>query len=72
MDLSTRLDRIARAIVELPADLGSKLDAAEVAVVRHAMLVCDGNQSAAARLLGIERKALVRRWQRIRRESKRK
>jgi transcriptional regulator with XRE-family HTH domain len=64
--LKTSLDRIGGAVVELPKELGSKLDAVEVAVVRLAMLVCEGNQSAAARLLGLERKALTRRWVKIR------
>jgi transcriptional regulator with XRE-family HTH domain len=61
VDLPTRLDRIARAIVELPEDVGPKLDAVEAAVVRHAMFICGGNKSSAARLLGLERKALMRR-----------
>jgi transcriptional regulator with XRE-family HTH domain len=69
-DLRTRLDRIASAIAELPDEIGSKLDAVEAAVVRHAMAICGNNRSAAARLLGVERKALVRRWERIRRETK--
>ena len=55
------LPDIARAIVELPAAVGSKVDAAEAAAVVHAMTLTDDNQSAAARLLGMERKAFVRR-----------
>ena len=66
------LDAIARAITALPVSLGDKLDAAGAAVVEHAMDVCSGNRSAAARLLGMERKALIRRWQRAQRESKRR
>jgi len=65
------LAAIARAIAELPVSVGDKLDAAGGAVVEHAMEVCAGNRSAAARLLGMERKALIRRWQRAQRESKR-
>jgi transcriptional regulator with XRE-family HTH domain len=61
VDLPTRLDRIARAILELPDGVGAKLDAVEAAVVRHAMFICSNNKSAAARLLGLERKALMRR-----------
>ena len=66
VDLPARLDRMARAIVELPEAVGDKLDAAELAIVRHAMFVCGGNKSAAARLLGLERKALMRRSDKLR------
>jgi DNA-binding NtrC family response regulator len=36
------------------------------ATVRYAIEACDGNQSAAARMLGMERKAFVRRLSRLR------
>jgi transcriptional regulator with XRE-family HTH domain len=65
------LPDIARAIADLPAALGSKVDAAESATVLHAMDVTGNNQSAAARLLGMERKAFVRRLARTRRKKKR-
>jgi transcriptional regulator with XRE-family HTH domain len=65
-DLPARLERIARAIVDLPDAVGDKIDAAELAIVRHAMFVCNGNKSAAARLLGLERKALMRRSDKLR------
>ena len=61
VDSAAVLTRIGREIAELPESLGDKIDAAEAATVKHAMHVCAGNQSAAARLLGLERKALVRR-----------
>ena len=61
---------IARAIAELPDQRGSKLDATACAAVLHAMNVCSGNQSAAARLLGMERKAFVRRLRRARRVTR--
>jgi transcriptional regulator with XRE-family HTH domain len=64
------LSEIARAIAELPDRIGSKLDAAESAAVLHAMSVCQENQSAAARLLGMERKAFVRRLRRARRAKR--
>jgi|ERR1700722_12057422 transcriptional regulator with XRE-family HTH domain len=64
------LEGIARAVAELPSRLGDKLDAVGGAVVVHAMEQCGGNRSAAARLLGMERKALIRRWQRVQRESR--
>jgi transcriptional regulator with XRE-family HTH domain len=64
------LEGIARAVAELPSRLGDKLDAVGGAVVEHAMVQCGGNRSAAARMLGMERKAFIRRWQRAQRESK--
>jgi DNA-binding NtrC family response regulator len=64
------LSDIARAIANLPASLGSKVDAAESATVLHAMQVSSNNQSAAARLLGMERKAFVRRLARTKRKKR--
>jgi transcriptional regulator with XRE-family HTH domain len=64
------LPDIARAIAELPDSVGSKVDAAESATVLHAMEISGDNQSAAARLLGMERKAFVRRLARAKRKSK--
>lgn len=61
------LSEIAQAIVDLSGKVGSKIDAVESAAVIHAMNVCHGNQSAAARLLGMERKAFVRRLHRAQR-----
>jgi len=55
------LPEIARAILELPDEVGPKLDAAEAAAILVAMTACRENQSAAARLLGMERKAFTRR-----------
>jgi DNA-binding NtrC family response regulator len=49
----------ARAILRLPVD--NKLQAIEEALVGEAMTLSDGNKSAAARLLGVHRKALSRR-----------
>jgi transcriptional regulator of acetoin/glycerol metabolism len=54
------LDAVARFVLDR-AEPGSKIDLIERAVVSSAMSACAGNQSAAARLLGIERKALGRR-----------
>jgi transcriptional regulator with XRE-family HTH domain len=64
------LSQIARAIAELPVKGGSKIDAAESAVILYAMSVCNDNQSAAARMLLMERKAFVRRLRRARRRTK--
>jgi DNA-binding NtrC family response regulator len=66
------LSQIAKAIAELPTSVGSKVDAAESAAVLYAMKACGDNQSAAARLLGMERKAFVRRLVRSRRHKPKK
>jgi transcriptional regulator with XRE-family HTH domain len=64
--VTERLDKIARVVLsELPDGMGDKLDAVERAIVMHAMTITRGNKSAAARLLGVERKSLVRKWARI-------
>jgi transcriptional regulator with XRE-family HTH domain len=68
-ELKALLARVGRDVAELPNSLGDKLAAVEIAAVRHAVTVCRGNQSAAARMLGLERKALIRRWNRIRRRD---
>jgi transcriptional regulator with XRE-family HTH domain len=57
----TALSVIARAVLELADEVGSKLDAVESATILLAMTACSDNQSAAARLLGMERKAFTRR-----------
>jgi DNA-binding NtrC family response regulator len=54
------LDTVARFVLDRD-DPGSKLDLVERAIIACAMSACSGNQSAASRLLGIERKALGRR-----------
>ncbi len=63
-DSRLEIDRIARALLALPERVGSKLDAVERAVLHHAIESCGGNKSAAARLLGVDRKSLERRWER--------
>lgn len=60
------LPEIAQAITELPSEVGSKVDVMISATVLYAMEACGDNQSAAARLLGMERKAFIRRVQRAR------
>lgn len=57
-------EQIGRAIVELPGR-ADKLRVAEKAAVRYALEVARGNKSAAARLLGVERKAVERRASRF-------
>jgi DNA-binding NtrC family response regulator len=53
------LRTVARDILRLP--LENKLDGIEKALIAEAMALSDGNQSAAARLLGVHRKAVGRR-----------
>lgn len=57
------LERLARAILDLPAS-EPKLSAVERAVITHALAVTNGNKSAAARLLGMDRKAFDRKARR--------
>jgi DNA-binding NtrC family response regulator len=59
------IDRMARSLLALPDRLGSKLDVIERAVLHHAIESCGGNKSAAARLIGVDRKSLERRWERL-------
>jgi transcriptional regulator with GAF, ATPase, and Fis domain len=63
METSRTLDEIARAILDLPAG-GHRLRDVERTVVAHALAKTNGNVSAAARLLGTDRKALERRIER--------
>lgn len=60
-------DALAKAVLALPTP-GSKLDAVQSAVVLHAFAVSNGNVAAAARLLGMERKAYTRKLARARRK----
>jgi two-component system response regulator HydG len=59
------VDKLARSILALPVRIGSKLDVIERAVLHHAIETCGGNKSAAARLIGVDRKALERKWDRL-------
>jgi DNA-binding NtrC family response regulator len=64
-DARTEIDRMARQLLALPERMGSKLDVIERAVLHHAIEISGGNKSAAARLVGVDRKALERRWERL-------
>jgi len=64
IDATAEIDRIARALLALPERLGSKLRVIERAVLHHAIESCGGNKAAAARLIGVDRKMLERRWDR--------
>jgi transcriptional regulator with XRE-family HTH domain len=59
----SRLEQVGRAILDLPDGI-DKLRAAEDAALRLALEVCNGNKSAAARLLGAQRQAFQRRLKR--------
>jgi DNA-binding NtrC family response regulator len=61
----TEIDRLARALLALPERLGSKLAVIERAVLHHAIETCGGNKSAAARMIGVDRRVLERRWDRL-------
>jgi DNA-binding NtrC family response regulator len=64
-DARLEIDRVARSLLALPDRLGSKVDVIERAILHHAIEACGGNKSAAARLIGVDRKALERRWERL-------
>jgi DNA-binding NtrC family response regulator len=64
-DGAREVDRMAKAILALPTRIGSKLDLIERAVLHHAVEMCSGNKSAAARLLGVNRKSLERKLDRL-------
>jgi DNA-binding NtrC family response regulator len=61
-----RIADIARTILDLPGDVGSKIDVVQHATVLVALTACQQNQSAAARMLGMERKAFMRKLSRAR------
>ncbi len=68
-DWAQEIDRIAKKLLALPPHLGSKLEVVERSIVQHAIEMSGGNKSAAARILGLDRKAFERRWERLSGES---
>jgi DNA-binding NtrC family response regulator len=64
-DWAADIERIAKKLLALPPHLGSKLEVIERAIVQQAIEMADGNKSAAARILGLDRKALERKWERL-------
>lgn len=64
-DAPRELERLARGILSLPSSMGSKIAGVERVVLRQALEVSEGNKSRAARLLGMERKQLERRLERL-------
>ena len=61
--------QIAEMILAMPAE-GSKLDHVQDALVLHALEASGGNVSAAARLMGEERKSMERKIARAKRRAK--
>ena len=59
------VEKIVQAILTLPMHTGSKLDLIERAVLHHAIETSAGNKSAAARMVGVDRRALDRRLRRL-------
>jgi DNA-binding NtrC family response regulator len=49
----------------MPSASRSKLELIERAILQHALEASNGNKSAAARLIGLDRKALERKWERL-------
>jgi DNA-binding NtrC family response regulator len=64
-DWSGEVERIAKRLLALPQHLGSKLEVVERAILQQAIEISNGNKSAAARMLGLDRKALERKWERL-------
>jgi len=64
-DAMGEVDRMAKMLLSIPSPSRSKLDLIERAVLQHAIEASNGNKSAAARLIGVDRKALERKWERL-------
>jgi DNA-binding NtrC family response regulator len=64
LDARAEVERLADRILALPAGVDSRLDSVERAVLHRALELSAGNKSAAARLVGLERKTFERRWDR--------
>jgi DNA-binding NtrC family response regulator len=64
VDAGAEIDRLARALLALPERLGPKFRIIERAILHHAIEACGGNLAAAARLVGMPRSTLERRWDR--------
>jgi DNA-binding NtrC family response regulator len=60
-----QIDRLVAAVLSGDAEEGSRFAILERAVMQGAIEASGGNKSAAARLLGIERRILERRWRRF-------
>ena len=60
---NARIESLFEAVLRLSVD--NKLLAVTDALIAHAMAVCRGNKSAVARLLGVHRKAIERRTEKV-------
>jgi DNA-binding NtrC family response regulator len=58
------IERFAEWFLSQPGTEGSRLELVEHAILKQAIDRCGGNKTAAARLVGIDRKILERRWER--------
>jgi DNA-binding NtrC family response regulator len=58
-----QLDELAGRVLALPDAPGHKLERLERAMIARAIDASGGNRSEAARLLGMDRRTLERRWQ---------
>jgi DNA-binding NtrC family response regulator len=63
------IERFAEWFLAQPGPAGSRLELVEHAILKQAIDRCGGNKTAAARLVGIDRKILERRWERSSAES---
>jgi DNA-binding NtrC family response regulator len=61
-DVMAEVERLVAVLLSLPAEKGSKIDLFERAIIQQALQLCGGVKVHAARLIGIDRKALTRRW----------
>jgi DNA-binding NtrC family response regulator len=59
------IDALVDQLLTSCDDSGSRYRDVERAMLRRALDLTNGNKSAAARLLGLPRKALTRRWARL-------
>lgn len=59
--ISSNHEAVVNALLQLPES--NKLAAAESLLIDHALAQCEGNKTAAARLLGVHRKVIERRLQ---------
>ena len=68
-DTRIEIDRMARTLLALPG--AARIRRTPLTLIERAALTitpiesCGGNKSAAARLVGVDRKALERRWERL-------
>jgi DNA-binding NtrC family response regulator len=63
------MEALVGLFLAAPSKGESKLDVLERALLARALEIAGGNKSEAARLVGIERKALERRWEKLGQET---